>query len=272
MTNFTNSPLATIRNTNHNKINGNGRPANGRHITKITIHHAAGVINGQNLLNWGHDPRCAASWHYGLGSDGVIGLMTNERDRPWTSSNAANDWQAVTIEVGNSARGPEWPVSDHVFARLIDLCVDICQRNNIPRLVYDGTPNGSLTRHNMFSNTNCPGPFLQGRFPEIVRLVNARLGAPPAPETPPPAAAPEQPATQSAPLFRVQAGAFRDRSNADALRERLQAAGHSGAFLLIEDGMHRVIAGSFRERENADALTHKLHAQGFEAFVAESES
>ena len=184
MSNFTNSPLATIRNTNHNKINGSGNFT--RRITKITIHHAAGVISGANLLGWGHNPKCNGSWQYGIGNDGVIGLMTEERHRAWTSSSATNDYQAVTIEVSNSATGGEWPVGAKAYAALLDLCTDICRRNGIKKLTFDGTPNGSLTHHSMFANTSCPGKFLLDRFKAICDEVNKRLGAAstPAPATP----------------------------------------------------------------------------------------
>ena len=166
-------------------------------ITKITIHHAAGVLNGANLQGWGRGPNCGASWHYGIGNDGVIGQLIDERNRPWTSSSAANDHQAVTIEVSNSATGGEWAVGDKAYRVLIDLCVDICKRNNIPRLVFDGTPNGSLTHHQMFSKTTCPGPFLLKRFPAICDMVNERLGVKPTePATPPPQTDPAKPATQ----------------------------------------------------------------------------
>ena len=40
---------------------------------------------------------------------------------------------------------------------------------------YDGTKNGSLTTHDMFANTNCPGPYLKGRLQELANTVNARL-------------------------------------------------------------------------------------------------
>ena len=70
--------------------------------------------------------------------------------------------------------------------------MDICERNpgitqidGLPGLTYDGTPNSSLTRHNMFSNQICPGPYLQERFPEIARRVNNRILKPT--ESPPPA-------------------------------------------------------------------------------------
>ena len=42
-------------------------------------------------------------------------------------------------------------------------------------MTYDETPNGSLTRHNMFVNTTCPGPYLQSKFPYIAEEVNKRL-------------------------------------------------------------------------------------------------
>jgi len=80
------------------------------------------------------------------------------------------------IEVSNSGGAPNWPVSDAAWSSLINLCTDICRRYNF-RLTYDGTSNGSLTHHNMFVATVCPGPTLQGRFLELVRAVNARLGS-----------------------------------------------------------------------------------------------
>ena len=59
-------------------------------IDRITIHHAAGVLNAANLQGWGRNPSCGASWHYGIGNDGIIGQLIDERYRPWTSSSAAN--------------------------------------------------------------------------------------------------------------------------------------------------------------------------------------
>lgn len=116
-----------------------------------------------------------ASSNYGVGSDGRIGLYVEERNRAWTSSNAKNDYQAVTIEVANDGPGPQWHVSDKAIAATIDLCVDICERNHITALNYTGDATGNLTRHNMFKNTNCPGPYLQSKFPYIAKEVNKRL-------------------------------------------------------------------------------------------------
>jgi hypothetical protein len=113
-------------------------------------------------------------------------MAVEEANRAWTSSNAANDHQAVTIEVANDGGAPDWHVSDKVLAKLVDLCVDICKRNGIKALNYTGDASGNLTRHNMFAATGCPGSYLQSKFPYIAAEVNKRLGVPvkPAPPTP----------------------------------------------------------------------------------------
>ena len=167
---FTNSPLVNFTLISPNNNNPRNQP-----IRKITIHHVAGVISVEALGNIFADANRQGSSNYGIGSDGRVGLYVEEANRAWTSGSSANDNQAITIEVSNSAVGDPWPVSDLVLAKLIDLCADICIRNNIPQLIYDGTPDGTLTRHNMFAATECPGPYLQGKFPYIADEVNKRL-------------------------------------------------------------------------------------------------
>ena len=179
MSSFTNSPLITLTRLSPHKNSPRNQP-----IRKITIHHAAGNIGLEALGDWLARPATRASYNYGISSDGRIGMFVEERDRCWGSSSGANDHQAVVIGVANNGGAPNWSVSDEAYASLIRLCIDICQRNSIAQLVYDGTPQGSLTRHNMFSNQVCPGPFLQSRFGEITRLVNNALA--PATITPPP--------------------------------------------------------------------------------------
>ena len=70
--------------------------------------------------------------------------------------------------------GGKWTISNASWNSLVKLCVDICKRYKF-RLTYDGTKNGSLTRHNMYANTDCPGPYLQSKFPDLVKEVNAEL-------------------------------------------------------------------------------------------------
>ena len=144
-------------------------------IKKITIHHMAGCLSAERCGELFADPSRQGSSNYGIDSNGKVGLYVNESDRAWTSSSPDNDNQAITIEVANSEYGGDWPVSDKAYLKLIDLCVDICQRNGIERLNFTGDATGNLTMHKYFTATNCPGPFLEARFQDIADKVNARL-------------------------------------------------------------------------------------------------
>lgn len=188
-------------------------------ISKITIHHMA-VVNGtlEGVGNTFAKSSTQASSNYGIDSNGKIALYVDESRRAWTSSNRENDNVAVTIEVANSKGAPNWEVSDKAYAALIDLCVDICKRNNIKELNYTGDKNGNLTRHNMFAATTCPGPYLQNRFSNIAEEVNKRLkndGA----------------AANKNTIYRVQVGAFSKKENAENLLKKLKAQGYTDAFI-----------------------------------------
>ena len=146
----------------------------GYKICKITPHHMSGVLTAEQCGKIFQNPNRNASSNYGIGYDGKIACYVGEENRAWTSSSSWNDCQAITIEVSNSSRGGNWPISEASWNSLVNLCEDICRRYNF-RLDYTGTKNGSLTRHNMYANTDCPGPYLQSRLPELARLVNERL-------------------------------------------------------------------------------------------------
>ena len=145
-------------------------------ICKITIHHMAEDLSLEGLgAAFAQEDRRASS-NYAIDSQGRVALYVEERDRAWTSSSRENDHQAVTIEVANDEIGGDWHVSDAAYEALIELCVDICRRNGIQKLVYTGDAEGNLTIHQFFNeNTECPGPYLKGKMPEIAREVTRRL-------------------------------------------------------------------------------------------------
>ncbi len=70
-----------------------------------------------------------------------------EKDRSWCSSNAANDHRAITIEVASDTQHP-YAVNDKAYAALIDLCVDICQRNGIAKLVWSTSKDDRVNHRN----------------------------------------------------------------------------------------------------------------------------
>ena len=168
---YTNSPLV-----DYTKISPNSTNPRKNKITKITIHHMAGNLTVETCGNVFANPSRNASANYGIGTDGRVGLYVEECNRAWTSSNAANDNCAVTIEVANDKTGGDWHVSDKALEKTIELCVDICKRNGIEKLNFTGDKNGNLTMHRYFTATLCPGDYLASKFPYIANEVNKRLG------------------------------------------------------------------------------------------------
>lgn len=145
-------------------------------VKKITIHHMAGDISLERLGEVFANPGRGASANYAIDVEGDVALYVEECNRAWTSSNSDNDNMAVTIEVANDENGGEWHVSDESYNTLINLCVDICERNGIDELIWTGDEKGTLTIHKFFNaETECPGPYLEELMPQIAEEVTQRL-------------------------------------------------------------------------------------------------
>ena len=213
---------------NYTRISPNSNNPRNHKIDTITIHHMAGNLTIESLGAAFADPNRQASANYGIGTDGRIGMYVEEANRSWCSSSRENDHRAITIEVGNDGGAPDWHVSDAALESTIALCVDICQRNGIAKLNFTGDKSGNLTMHKWFAATQCPGPYLESKFPYIAEEVNKRLlAARNESELP----ASEESSESVGRLYCVQLGAYRVRSNAEAQLERVRAAGFGDAFI-----------------------------------------
>jgi len=247
---MSNSPLAQER-----ILSPNHSGRRNKKITKIAIHHAAGVINGRNLARVFVPKSRQASANYNLGSDGVIVLGVDEANRAWTTASSWCDNRAITIEVGNSTRGPQWLVSDYALKRLIDLVTDICRRNGIYSCTYTGGKDGVLQKHEWYKNTNCPGPYLGSKFPYIAEQVNKALGA-----------KEQKPASTNKQLYRVQVGAYSVLQNAINMVDKIKSLGFE-TYMVKVGNLYKVQTGAYGVKANADAQVKKLKAKGLDAFI-----
>ena len=168
---MSNSKLVSVKVPAHSGNYQKGR--GGNKITRITIHHMAGILTAEQCGRIFQQAGRKASSNYGIGNDGKIALYVEESNRAYTSSSKYNDERAVTIEVSNCERGGQWKVSDKALNSIIELCVDVCQRNGIKKLVVKE----NLTYHRMFVATTCPGEYLLSKLQYIANVVNARLNA-----------------------------------------------------------------------------------------------
>ena len=174
----------------YTKISPNKTSPRNHAIDTITIHCVVGQCSVETLGNIFAPTSRKASSNYGIGPDGRIGMYVEEKDRSWCSSSSSNDNRAITIECASDTTYP-YAINDKVYESLINLCTDICKRNNIKELKWKadksliGQPDKqNMTVHRWFSATACPGDYIYNRLGDIADKVNAKLGVSTSTETP----------------------------------------------------------------------------------------
>lgn len=167
---------------NYTKISPNKTSPRSHAIDTVTIHCVVGQVSVETLGNIFASESKEASSNYGIGNDGRIGMYVEEKDRSWCSSSSSNDNRAITIEVASDTTDP-YAITDAAYKSLINLLVDICQRNNIKELKWKADKSligkveeQNMTVHRWFANKACPGEYLYSRHGQIAAEVNARLG------------------------------------------------------------------------------------------------
>lgn len=254
----------------YTKISPNKNSPRNHAIDRITPHCVVGQLSAESICGCFTSPSRQASCNYGIGYDGRISLCVDEKDRSWCSSSRENDQRAVTIECASDKTAP-YAFNDAVYASLVNLCVDICQRNGKSKLLWLGDKAKTLayepksdemvlTVHRWFANKSCPGDWLYNRLGNLAAEVTKRLtgGSTDTGKVDVP--------SDSKTLYRVQTGAFSKRSNADAWAAKLKAAGYD-TYIVQMDNLYKVQAGAYSQKSNAENMMTKLKAAGFDAFI-----
>lgn len=166
----------------YTRISPNKNSPRNHAIDTISIHCVVGQLSVETIGNVFAPSAAGCSANYGIGADGRIGMYVEEKDRSWCTSSGANDNRAITIECASDKTSP-YAVNDKVYKSLINLLVDICQRNGIKSLKWQGNKaligqvdKQNMTVHRWFANKACPGDYLYNLHGEIAAEVNKRLG------------------------------------------------------------------------------------------------
>lgn len=256
---MSNSPLVncTIYSPNHS-----GKRTHS--IDRITPHCVVGQCHAEVIGNLFKAESRKASSNYGIGTDGRVGLYVDEYKRSWCSSSRENDQRAVTIECASDTKFP-YAFNDKVYNKLIDLCTDICKRNNKTKLLYLGTKDKSLaynpkademiiTVHRWFFATACPGDWLMNKLSDLAKVVTDRL-------TPK-----NNNEVKSGTLYKVQVGAYKVKQNAINQKAKLEKEGFT-AFVTQVGELYKVQLGAFSDKKNAEKFMATIKAKGYSAFI-----
>lgn len=202
---YTNSSLVA-----YTKLSPNHSGQRTHAIDRISPHCVVGQCTAEGLGDWFASSSTQASSNYGIDKNGRVGLYVEEKNRSWCTSSRANDQRAITIECASGTSEP-YEMNEKVYARLIELCADICRRNGKTKLLwidnkdkalnYTPAPDEMLiTVHRWFSNKSCPGNWLYARLSDVAVKVTAALA----------------PADVS--NCGLQASAFKDMAEADVIK------------------------------------------------------
>ena len=104
-------------------------------IDRITPHCVVGQCTVETLGSIFMDRSYEASCNYGIGKDGRVALIVEEKNRSWCSSSNGNDQRAITIECASEIYSP-YEMNSKVYNKLIKLCIDICKRYNKKKLLW----------------------------------------------------------------------------------------------------------------------------------------
>ena len=178
---YTNSPLVA-----YTKLSPNHSGQRTHSIDRITPHCVVGQLSAESICGCFISTDRQASCNYGIGTDGRVSLCVEEKNRSWCTSSRENDQRAITIECASDKSEP-YAMNSKVYASLISLCVDICQRNGKKKLLWFGDKNKTLNYtpaademvlsvHRWFANKSCPGAWLYSRLGDLAKQVTEKLG------------------------------------------------------------------------------------------------
>ena len=195
------SPLSSFSNASPNMT----APRTGA-VRRLTPHCVAGNLTAAATLNLAafknYIATNGASCNYAIGSDGKIGCGVAEMNRSWATSSRKNDHQAITFEIANTTKDPDWRMSDEAINAWLDLSVEIAKFYGFKSLFYKdkpasvpvgeaateawintlAVPQGAMlvTLHRWYANKACPGNYFIRQLPWLVKEATKRLsGSPP---------------------------------------------------------------------------------------------
>lgn len=233
-------------------------------IDRITPHCFVGQVTASRGCQVFLPKSKRASCQYVVGYDGSIGCSVDEDNRSWCTSSEANDQRAITIEIASGTVDP-YEIRDAAYDSVKALILDIMRRYGKSRLVYIPDKKTALayqpkpsemllTQHRWFAAKACPGRYIISILQDLADAVNAALA---------------NDDILNAPIYRVQVGAFRNKSNASRMLALVKGAGFSDAYINISDGLNRVQVGAYKDKNNAAAMLAKIRAAGFDAYLKE---
>lgn len=156
--------------TTHTSGNADQYSTRSRKVDRIILHHCASTSLSGVLKMMSTGSR-EVSANYVIGNNGEIVSVVPEEYRAWTSGSAEWDGRAITFEIVNESAAPDWRVSDAACAAFAAMLADIAKRYGIVLSRETVITHQELhQRYGASYATACPGPYLQNRVGDIMKV------------------------------------------------------------------------------------------------------
>ena len=172
--------------------------------SRIVVHNTANDATARNEISYMISNDQEVSFHYAVDDKEVVQGIPENRNA-WHSGDGEHgkgNREGIAIEICYSKSGGERFTKAENNA--VDLIVDILKRY--------GWGVGAVTKHQDYNGKYCPHRTLDAGWDRFIKMIESKMNNK---------------------LFKVQVGAFSNRSYADKLCNELKAKGYS-AFIKIE--------------------------------------
>lgn len=146
-------------------LNATGHVTHTKHRkTKVTIHHNAGRLSHEGVLNvWKTRP---ASAHFNVDGNGTVAQYVEMNEYAWSTGSTNGNRDSISIEHCNSATGGDWPVSEVTWRSGARLAGWICAK------VIGERPSASniVVPHSYWKATACPGPYMNRMMGQFISV------------------------------------------------------------------------------------------------------
>lgn len=214
----------------------------------IVVHNTANDASAVNEIAYMIRNNNQVSYHYAIDDQQIIQGIPENRNA-WHAGDGGSgkgNRKGLSIEICYSkSGGSKFTAAEKLAAKFIAF-----------KLKEKGWGIDKVKKHQDFSGKYCPHRTLDTGWDRFLNMIKAEMNKS--------APKPVQPSTGS--LYRVQTGAFKEKSNANALMNKVKAAGFD-TYVVQVDGLFKVQVGAFSNKENAEAMAAKLKAKGFPAFI-----
>ena len=172
--------------------------------SRIVVHNTANDASARNEISYMISNNQEVSFHYAVDDKEVVQGIPENRNA-WHSGDGENgkgNREGIAIEICYSKSGGDRFAQAEKNAA--DLIADILKRYN-----WDV---GKVTKHQDYNGKYCPHRTMDMGWDRFIKMIEAKM---------------------SNKLYRVQVGAFSNKSNADKLVNELKSKGYS-AFVKTE--------------------------------------